>query len=476
MKPKLRWVHGLILISALATSFAGCGSDGLGTDDSNGGSSGKGPFHSGSGGKGSGGRSSAMGGTTPEGGAGGGAPSTGGVGDAGSSGSAGTGNETGAGGAGGSGGADDAGGSGGDGGAGGGSNSKGGTSGGGGKAGASGGGGKAGASGGGGKAGASGGGGAAGGVNKCGNGKIDDALEQCDRGGAKDGCSASCTLTACDTCRAEKIAVTQVGYLSCSGQSAADKTLCEALLLCLRRTHCAEQYTDLDGYLDPRACYCGNISPDECFASTRANADALLGRCKAEIIAAATQSTDATKPAPPQVVGARFFDVAFPPIGTPFQTIFREFNDCSTECATCSTCRGLSCSTQSANRSDRCAGANAEKCDAYLACLDQNNCAANPRGCYCGNVDATTCFGDAATATTPNGPCRDAAHALAGSTTPKELGRQMGDNTTPLGATHELVTCGNTSCQSLCAPTTTSGGGNGGNGGTAGHSGGGNGG
>src|SRR5262245_39802271 len=82
MKPKLRWVHGLFLMSALATSFSGCGDDEPDTGSQSGGSSGKGPFHSGAGGMGTGGSSTVAGGgsdTTPEGGAGmGGSSSSGG--------------------------------------------------------------------------------------------------------------------------------------------------------------------------------------------------------------------------------------------------------------------------------------------------------------------------------------------------------------------------------------------------------------
>jgi hypothetical protein len=165
------------------------------------------------------------------------------------------------------------------------------------------------------------------------------------------------------------------------------------------------------------------------------------------------------------------FDVTSP-VGKVFGLLRQELtSDCMNECATCSTCRGQACGVQNLNRGTLCAGERAAQCDAYQACLDQQNCAGNPRSCYCGTVDTTACFADAATATTPNGKCRDAANALAGTTLPKEVGRQMGDNTTPLGAISELVTCRSTSCQSMCSPATGGSGGNGGNGGTSGNAG-----
>jgi hypothetical protein len=79
--------------------------------------------------------------------------------------------------------------------------------------------------------------------------------------------------------------------MGCSNvTNAADRALCEALLTCMRTTHCWAA--------DPLDCLCGTAKDTACL--TGAN-----GVCKDQVFAAtkATSGTDA---------GTRFYDAAFP--------------------------------------------------------------------------------------------------------------------------------------------------------------------
>ena len=97
----------------------------------------------------------------------------------------------------------------------------------------------------------------------------------------------------------------------CSGLTGQDRTDCEALLACTKRTGCANNG-------DGQPCYCGTADIGACLG-TGAN-----GMCKAEVEVAG-KSTSA------QILGERFVDPVFP-VGRVFNLYGCKVAICTAEC------------------------------------------------------------------------------------------------------------------------------------------------
>jgi hypothetical protein len=92
-------------------------------------------------------------------------------------------------------------------------------------------------------------------------------------------------------------------------------------------------------------------------------------------------------------------------------------------------------------------------CDSVLACVKSSGCAVGSirdgAECYCGTLDNDTCF-NSFDATVPQGPCKAAINAAAGTTTPLQVGQVFFDTSTSVGAAMQEVSCQLRSCQVAC--------------------------
>jgi hypothetical protein len=117
----------------------------------------------------------------------------------------------------------------------------------------------------------------------CGDGVINSCDEQCDppaaAGSYSVGCSATCQIapTLCSTCEAGKCDALygDATAWGCQNVTGAARASCEALVACIRTTHCAAATSDA------QACYCGSAADLACLTG-QAN-----GACKAQYEAAA---------------------------------------------------------------------------------------------------------------------------------------------------------------------------------------------
>ena len=118
----------------------------------------------------------------------------------------------------------------------------------------------------------------------CGDGVVNAPGEQCEPAGTAAtpyaaGCDASCHTSAplCGTCEASKCddLFGGPGAWGCAGLTGAARTSCDALLGCIRTTHCAAATRDA------QACYCGSVSDLTCLTGGG------NGACKAQYEAAA---------------------------------------------------------------------------------------------------------------------------------------------------------------------------------------------
>jgi len=143
---------------------------------------------------------------------------------------------------------------------------------------------------------------------RCGDGIVNQASEECEPPGTAT-CDASCKrIDLCAACEAAQCDSTIAG---CGPLTGTDKTVCLALVACIRAQHCAPTG-------DAQPCYCGTASDIGCL-SGQAN-----GKCKAEVEAAA-KSTD------PGIIANEFVDPAFP-IGRATNLIGCDKDSCSMQC------------------------------------------------------------------------------------------------------------------------------------------------
>ena len=126
-------------------------------------------------------------------------------------------------------------------------------------------------------------------VATCGDGVVNQPSEQCEPASTPAGnftpaCSATCEVgpSLCATCEASKCDAFFgfPGAWGCAGLTGSDRTNCEALVTCIRDTHCAAATSDA------QACYCGTATDIGCLSG------AGDGACKAQYEAAAG-TTDA---------------------------------------------------------------------------------------------------------------------------------------------------------------------------------------
>jgi hypothetical protein len=118
----------------------------------------------------------------------------------------------------------------------------------------------------------------------CGDGVINQPSEQCEPPNTPatnfgQGCNATCQRTGntlCGTCEAGKCDAFfgGPGAWGCAGLTGTAKTNCEALVTCIRTTHCAAATNDA------QACYCGTATDLACLTG------AANGSCKAQYEAA----------------------------------------------------------------------------------------------------------------------------------------------------------------------------------------------
>src|SRR5262249_55979484 len=90
----------------------------------------------------------------------------------------------------------------------------------------------------------------------CGNNRVDLPDEECEPPGTAT-CDDKCLKVRsadCQTCQVESCDQTLAGCALLKGQ---DKTDCDAVMACIRSTHC-----DKNG--DPEACYCGTVAYEPC--------------------------------------------------------------------------------------------------------------------------------------------------------------------------------------------------------------------
>jgi cysteine-rich repeat protein len=137
----------------------------------------------------------------------------------------------------------------------------------------------------------------------CGDGTINQPSEQCEppntpAGNFTPGCSATCTTTGatlCSACEANKCDAFfgSPGAWGCAGLTGSAKTKCEALVTCIRTSHCAVATSDA------QACFCGTAGDLACLTGM-AN-----GACKAQYEAAAGSSD-------PGVIAGLFTDPSSP--------------------------------------------------------------------------------------------------------------------------------------------------------------------
>jgi cysteine-rich repeat protein len=136
----------------------------------------------------------------------------------------------------------------------------------------------------------------------CGDGTVNQPSEQCEppntaAGNYTPSCDAMCQAgaTLCQQCEAQKCDAFfgAPGAWGCAGLTGAAKTNCEALIGCIRTTHCAAATNDA------QACFCGTASDLACLTGS-AN-----GACKGQYETAAG-TTD------PSVIAGLFTDPSSP--------------------------------------------------------------------------------------------------------------------------------------------------------------------
>jgi cysteine-rich repeat protein len=172
----------------------------------------------------------------------------------------------------------------------------------------------------------------------CGDGHLDSG-EQCDDGNttSNDGCSATCTIEACDLCMATGMhnadfqgcvlnsTVPDGGTPALADEAAV--ALCQQILECTRTSRCVAAPTGAEGmFSDPAEdCYCGTLADSDCFALTPDPNHLANGPCHAVI-------EQAVPVGGPLAIGAVYFDTTSP-VGAAIQRAEGESQFCAAECA-----------------------------------------------------------------------------------------------------------------------------------------------
>lgn len=282
-------------------------------------------------------------------------------------------------------------------------------------------------------------------IGSCGNGTL-DAAERCDDGNlaADDGCSARCTVEACDACTLDAFpAMRLTEFLPVDDCSILTwepaKKACQDVVDCIATSQCGATDKNIPPYRSSLSCLCGALDYEAC-SKAESTAD-LTGTCKNQIRAAANGMADGTK-------SPAFILSQLHTRGEALGQALRQVDDPGV-------LPSIGCETLTK-------GADRKQCDAVVACLYESKCAANSTRdgaeCYCGETDNDTCF---STITDPNdarlkGACKSVIQAAAGGAqvVPLQVAQIYYDTLTPVGAAIQLGNGLRDNCKEECFGST----------------------
>lgn len=280
-------------------------------------------------------------------------------------------------------------------------------------------------------------------VSKCGNGVVDPG-EACDPAAASaNGCSAKCTLVACDACMEVIHPPTNPlagGPPDCSSLPGDAAGRCQAVLDCAATSHCAAVDKVRPPHWDAALpCLCGPGLDYEACAKVESTAE-LLGVCKDQMVAASDALAGERTPA---IVIAQINQTQSDaqPIGVA-TNILDDPGPLQLD----------GCDAVTLSSADR------TQCKAVLECLHMTHCAKNEgdapgAACYCGDWSSDACLTSAdANDARLNGACKDVMQQAAGGSAiiPLQVAQIFYDLSTPLGAAVQWAVEEDANCQSQC--------------------------